>query len=83
MEHQHFIMLLFYVNFIQKYFTKNSFVILWKGQCCYPLVSMCANFFPKIFEPSPIIIGISTVTGSLAFAYIFLTGLFQILLKEK
>jgi siroheme synthase (precorrin-2 oxidase/ferrochelatase) len=44
---------------------------------------MCANFFPKIFEPSPIIIGISTVTGSLAFAYIFLTGLFQILLKEK
>ncbi|CAF4805503.1 unnamed protein product [Rotaria socialis] len=43
-------------------------------QCCYPLVSCIATFFPSLFNVSTIGITISTISGSLACFYIFLTA---------
>ncbi|CAF1249206.1 unnamed protein product [Rotaria sp. Silwood1] len=43
-------------------------------QCCYPFVSLFASLFPKLFHVSNIGIIISTISGTLAFFYIFLTA---------
>ncbi|CAF1344369.1 unnamed protein product [Rotaria sordida] len=43
-------------------------------QCCYPFVSLLASTFPNLFTVSTIGIIISTISGSLAFFYIFLTA---------
>jgi hypothetical protein len=67
-----------YVIIACKFYSKNfSRKFFFKGQCCYPVVSFCANFFPKLFEATPIVIIVTTVSGTLAFVYIFLTGLFE------
>lgn len=43
-------------------------------QCCYPFVSLMASIRPQSFEVSSIGIIISTISGTLAFVYIFLSA---------
>jgi hypothetical protein len=60
--------------FLLNIFKRNFYFL---GQCCYPLVSLIASLYPKLFEISTVGIVISTTAGSLGFCYIMLTGLFS------
>jgi len=65
----------FYVNrnrFFDKSLKIKSRIIL--AQCCYPFVSLISTLRPQLFQVSLIGIVISTVSGTLAFIYIFITG---------
>ncbi|CAF1077944.1 unnamed protein product [Adineta steineri] len=43
-------------------------------QCCYPLVSLISTLRPQLFQVSKIGIILSTISGTLAFSYIFITA---------
>jgi hypothetical protein len=44
------------------------------GQCCYPLVSFISMLHERFFRVSNTGIAVSTLTGTIAFVYIFMTG---------